>query len=90
MVMNVFMRLKFLSAGGLLAVALSASTLHRPWTFAAVGLALGLICAFLRNDFGDLFRALGLMLIYVLRRGPAGRQTMTRCCMQKRFGIMYT
>jgi hypothetical protein len=29
-------------------------------------------CAFLRNDFGDLFRALGLMVIYVLRRGPAG------------------
>lgn len=49
-------------------LALSASAFHRPAAFALGGLGLGLFLSLLKNDFGDLFRALGLLVIYLLER----------------------
>lgn len=54
--------------GSGMGLALSASAFHRPGTFALGGLGLGVFLSLLKNDFGDLFRALGLLLIYLLER----------------------
>lgn len=48
------------------------SVFHKPAPFAAGGAGVGLFLSLLRNDFGDLFRALGLMLIYLLERNRQG------------------
>lgn len=51
------------------------SAFHNPGPFAAGGAGVGLFLSLLRNDFGDLFRALGLMLIYLLERNRQGAYT---------------
>jgi len=55
-------------SGAGLGLGLSASAIHRPASCALAGLGLGLFLSLLRNDFGDLFRALGLLLIYLVER----------------------
>lgn len=48
------------------------SVFHNPAPIAAGGAGVGLFLSLLRNDFGNLFRALGLMLIYLLERNRQG------------------
>jgi hypothetical protein len=61
-----------LLAAPLTATAHPQSIFHNPAPFAAGGAGIGLFLSLLRNDFGDLFRALGLMLIYLLERNRQG------------------
>ena len=49
------------------------STIHRPIAFIAGGLALGILLSLFKNDFGELFRALGLGLIFFLQRSELGK-----------------
>ena len=48
---------------------------HRPTSCAIGGMIIGFLLSFMRNDFGNLFRALGLMLIYLIERNSRGTST---------------